>query len=98
MSDKPFTPYIAVHHTSRLPQPILPLNYGFFLFIPLPEEIASLSLLEQLLAAKVATARRLAYPFPGPFGAITGFEFRLSLRRSIYLNADGDLPPNMSRP
>jgi hypothetical protein len=68
----------------------LPVNYEFFLAVPLPEDISKLSLLEQLSVAKAATARRRVYPGSGPFGAIVSFEFRRTASLSIYLNAEGD--------
>jgi len=90
MSTVKFTPGLRVIHRSRVPHPILPVNYGFFLFVPLPEKIALLPLEEQLVIAKAATARRRAYPFTGPFGKIITFEFRCSPTCSIYLDREGD--------
>jgi hypothetical protein len=86
----PFVPHLRVHHRSRYPQPILPVNYIFFLVVALPEDIAALTLIEQLNVAKTATARRWAYPFTGPFGQIVAFEFRRTPTISIYLNPEGD--------
>jgi len=68
----------------------LPICYAFFLAVALPEDIAGLSLAEQLTFAKAAAARRRAYPFTGPFGPIVVFEFRPTPTISIYLNAEGD--------
>lgn len=80
---------LVVHHRRRVPCPILPVCYAFFLAVALPE-ITGLSLSEQLRIAKAATVRRRAYPFTGPFGQIVAFEFQRSLAVSIYLNAEGD--------
>jgi hypothetical protein len=68
----------------------LPINYDFFTFIPLPAEITTMSLMEQLAAAHASIARRKAYAFPGPFGEILAFELRCSPTCSIYLNSQGD--------
>jgi hypothetical protein len=90
MPHRSFTPHLAVHHCRRTPQPLLPVIYTFFLEVALPEEIGGLSLMDQLIIAKTATARRRAYPFTGPFGRIVAFEFRATRTLSIYLNAEGD--------
>lgn len=84
-----FRPHILIHHTRRTPQPILPVNYRFFLEIDLPPEITSLPLEQQIAMATAATARRRAYPFPGPFGPIVAFEFRSSPRLSVFLSPKG---------
>jgi len=80
---------LAVRHRQRVPCPILPVCYAFFLAVALPE-MTGLSLSEQLKIAKAATMRRRAYPFTGPFGQIVAFEFQRSPAMSIYLNAEGD--------
>jgi hypothetical protein len=85
-----FVPHLVVHHRRRVPQPILPVNYEFFLAVELPKGIAGMSLIEQLRVAKAATARRRAYPYSGPFGPIVSFEFRCAASLSIYMNAEGD--------
>jgi hypothetical protein len=84
-----FIPHLVVHHRRRIPQPILPVCYSFFLTVELPD-IGALPLTKQLNVAKAATARRRAYPFTGPFGPIVAFEFRPTPTNSIYLNAEGD--------
>jgi hypothetical protein len=90
MRDRFSAPRLVVHHRQRVPQPILPVNYEFFLGVELPEHIATLSLSEQLSIAKTASARRRVYPCSGPFGAIVSFEFLRTASLSIYLNAEGD--------
>jgi len=90
MPHQSFAPHLVVHHRWRVPSPILPVNYTFFLAVALPENIAALPLIEQLTIAKTATARRRAYAFTGPFGRIVSFEFRCTASLSIYLNAEGD--------
>jgi|GEM_PF-6195540 len=88
MSER-FPPHILVHHARRIPQPILPVNYRFFLVIDLPPEILSLPLEEQIRVARAATARRRAYRCDGPFGKIVGFEFRRSATVSVFLTPEG---------
>jgi hypothetical protein len=90
MCDRFFVPNVVVHHTRRVPQPILPVSYCFFLAVPLPQGSADFPLLQQLRIAKTATIRRRAYRFPGPFGPIVAFEYRVSERYSIYLNPQGE--------
>jgi hypothetical protein len=90
MPHQSFIPHLVVRHRQRIPQPILPVNYGFFLAVSLPEDITALPLNEQLSIAKAASARRRAYPFTGPFGPIVAFEFRRTHTISIYLSAEGD--------
>jgi hypothetical protein len=92
MRNRFFVPHVVVHHTRRVPQPILPISYRFFLVVALPQGIAHLSLLQQLSLAKSATMRRRAYGFPGPFGTIVAFEYRVSERYSIYLDPEGRFP------
>jgi hypothetical protein len=89
MPHQSFVPHLVVHHRRRIPQPILPINYTFFLVVELPDISAS-PLIEQLSIAKAATARRRAYPFTGPFGHIVAFEFRRTPIFSVYLNPEGD--------
>ena len=83
-------PHLVVYHRQLTPQPILPVNYEFFLAVELPKDIGGMSLIEQLRVEKAATARRRAYPCSGPFGPIVSFEFRHTPSLSIYLNAEGD--------
>jgi hypothetical protein len=90
MLDGFFVPSLVVHHRRRIPQPILPVPYGFFLAVRLPEDTTSWSLMEQLMVAKTATIWRRRYPFTGPFGPIVAFEYRVTDRCSIYLNPEGD--------
>ena len=90
MLDRFFVPHLVVHHRRRVPQPILPVSYGFFLAVRLPEDMASWSLMEQLRVAKTATTWRRTYPFTGPFGPIVAFEYRVSDQCSIYLNSEGE--------
>jgi hypothetical protein len=85
-----FVPHLVVHHRRRVPQPILPVNYEFFLAVELPKDIGGMSLIEQLSIAKATSARRRAYSGSGPFGQIVAFEFRCTQTVSIYLNAEGD--------
>ena len=96
MSSLKFKPHIVVHHTSRAPQPILPVNYGFFLHVTLPALVSSLSLHDQLENAFLATARRRAYAFDGPFGSIVAFEARLTSTTTVYLNGNGVFAPDPS--
>src|SRR5580704_12886711 len=91
MSGKHFTPCIAVRHTSRVPNPILPVNYGFFLMVALPVHIATLPLRTQIAMARVATTRRRAVP--SPFGDITAFQCRLTSKLNIYLNPNAEFAP-----
>lgn len=84
-----FIPHLLVHHVRRVPQPILPVNYAFFLSITLPAHIRTLPLQDQLVMAKAGAQRRLAYPFTGPFGEVVAFEYRLRTNATLYLNSTG---------
>jgi hypothetical protein len=88
--DDTFRPNILVYHSRRVPLPILPISYEFFLAVVVPEGVTLRPISEQLSLAKAATARRRAYPFIGPFGPIVAFEFRRTATVSIYLNPEGD--------
>jgi hypothetical protein len=83
-----FSPHIVVHNSQRVPNPILPVNYGFFLHVSLPANVATLPLRDQLAVMRAATARRRAVP--SPFGDIVAFEFRPRPALSIYLNPDAE--------
>lgn len=84
----PFSSHLRVRHSSRIPTPILPIDYGFFLIVPLASKVADAPVQEQLAMAQSASERRRAYPYRGPFQEIVAFEFRPTERLSIYLNAD----------
>ena len=94
MSTVAFRPHVRVHHRQRRPTPILPVNYSWFLFVVLPEDIALLPLAAQLVVVKAATLRRRSYPFLGPFGAPVAFEFRRTESYSIYLNQGATFAPD----
>lgn len=85
-----FRPHIRVHHRYYRPTPILPVNYGWFLFVALPTDIVLLPLAAQLIAVKSAIFSRRSYPFEGPFGALVAFELRRTESYSIYLNKEAD--------
>lgn len=85
-----FVAHLVVRHRRRVPSPVLPINYTYFLAVTLPHGTVTLPMTEQLRAAKTATARRRAYPFTGPFGPIVAFEYRVAPRYSIYLDPEGD--------
>jgi hypothetical protein len=86
-----FTPEIRVINARRVPSPILPVNYSFFLMVELPVQIATLTLREQIAMAKAATARRRAVP--SPFGEIIAFHCRLTSKLNIYLNPNAEFAP-----
>jgi hypothetical protein len=90
MPEQAFSPSLLVIHRYRKPNPWLPINYDYFLHVELPAFTAALPLKSQLLVAKKAASRRLAYPFPGPFGAIEAFAFRRSNRQTVYLSPEGE--------
>lgn len=86
MSTVAFRPHVKVHHRQSRPTPILPVNYHWFLFVRLPEDITLLPLAAQLVVVEAATLRRRSYPSLGPFGLPVAFEFRQTESYSIYLN------------
>jgi len=90
MLNPAFIPHVVVHHHRRTPHPILPVSYSFFLVVALQDGVADLTVPEQLTVVKMATARRRAYAFPGPFGPVIAFEYRVSKQRSVFLNSEGE--------
>lgn len=56
-----FRSHVRVHLRQYRPTPILPVNYGWFLFVILPEDITVLPLAAQLVVVKAATLRRRSY-------------------------------------
>ena len=90
MSTVAFRPHVRVHHRQCQPTPILPINYTWFLFVMLPEDIGLLPLAAQLVVVNAATLRRRSYPSLGPFGPPVAFEFRRTESYSIYLNKEAN--------
>lgn len=90
-----FLPHVEVVHTSNTPNPILPVNYCWFLRIDLPRFTRALPLANQLLIARQATKQRLRVV--GPFGRILAFAFHRSQCTTIYLTRAGELidPPDL---
>lgn len=72
----------------------MPVNYGWFLFVKLPENITLLPLAAQLAVVKSATLRRRSYPSLGPFGPPVAFEFCQTESYSIYLNQGANFAPD----
>ena len=94
MSTVAFRPHVRVHHRQYQPTPILPVNYSWFLFVMLPEDIALLPLPAQLVVVKAATLRRRSYPSLGPFGPPVAFEFRRTESYSFYLTERANFGPD----
>ncbi len=90
MSPSRFRPKLVVHHTRRVPQPILPVDYSYFLEMNLPLELVGAPLKEQMTLVKELLKTRARYQFEGPFGRVIGFELRSSPNVTVYFNAQGE--------
>ena len=92
-----FCPTLRIHYQSRVPHPILPVDYTSLLQVKLPETISS-DLATRLAIARDAAKRKKERQLSYPFGRIEGYEFRPAPRVSIYLNSEGDFAPWLEEP
>ncbi len=69
-----FRPHIKILRASKVPNPILPVDYSYWLVIELPEEITALTFDQLLMVARSIWARQPQNKFWGPFGKVTGYE------------------------
>ena len=93
-TDHNFQPHLLVITRRRVPHPILPVDYSYFLSVELGAQIQTKSLEQQLVEARAAVQkRRSIYRYDGPFGTVFGYKFRCAARVAIFLNAEGDYDP-----
>lgn len=90
MPTERFVPTLFVHHERRIPQPILPINYNYFLEVKLALGTNDLPLKDQMELASTVIRTRRRYRFDGPFGRVTGYALRSSPNVTVYLNAEGE--------
>lgn len=88
-----FIPHVRVLCASRTPRPILPINYGWFVRIELPDDVPTLSFSELLTLVKVKVVLRGFYRHSGPFGRVFGHAVHSTPTLTVYLNRDGDFAP-----
>ena len=69
-----FQPHIKILRASQVPNPILPVDYGYWLVSLLPPECEDLCFDQLLLQARAVWARQPQNKFWGPFGRVVGYE------------------------
>ena len=85
-----FAAAIRVITSSKSPNPILPVNYDYYLRIKLEPALNYLPVQKQLDVAKDAIASRGGKHLYGPFGPVLGHNLRVTPRVNIYLDRRGD--------
>ena len=83
-------PILKILTSSLRPNPILPIDYTYFLFIHLPTGIERRPFQNQLLAAADAVQARGSRHHYGPFGFVLGHAFRPTPTTTIYLDRAGE--------
>lgn len=91
-----FKPYMHINHERSCPSPIFVVactGVERWKHLPLPEEITSLSEIEQLLHIKNVIQEHQASPVKdkGPFGNVAGYDFRRTYDEYIKFDLQGDM-------